>query len=56
MPDGGIWLYLSSGDPTQPWVSYDDAVAAGHFDYLPSKPLANPIYDASMSGAAGAQM
>ncbi len=56
MPDGGIWLYLSSGDPTQPWVSYDDAVAAGHFDYLPSKPLANPIYDASMSGASGAQM
>lgn len=56
MPDGGIWLYLSSGDPTQPWVSYDDAVAAGHFDYLPSKPLSNPIYDAFMSGASGAQM
>ncbi len=56
MPDGGTWLYLSSGDPTQPWVSYDDAVAAGHFDYLPSKPLANPIYDASMSGADGSQM
>lgn len=57
-PDGGIWLYLCNGDPTveSNWVSYDDAVAAGHFDYLTSKPSSNPIYDASMTDAIGAQM
>lgn len=55
MPNGGTWLYLSN-DPTQPWTSYDDAVAAGHFDYIANKPTSNPIYDATGTAAAGDQM
>lgn len=55
LPNGGVWLYLSN-DPTQPWTSYDDAVAAGHFDYIANKPASNPIYDASDSTAEGDQM
>lgn len=55
LPNGGVWLYLAN-DPTQPWTSYDDAVAAGHFDYLANKPSANPIYDATGTAAAGDQM
>ena len=44
--DGGIWLYVCSGSPTEPgnWKSYDQAVADGDFDHLPQKPAANPIY------------
>lgn len=41
---GGVWAFLCPNDPTTGWVDYDTAVAAGHFDYLPSKPAANPIY------------
>jgi len=44
--EGGIWLYLCKGLPTEPgnWVSYDQALAAGQFDHLPEKPAANPIF------------
>lgn len=43
---GGIWLYLCDGCPTEAadWVSYDQAVADGKFDYLADKPKANPIF------------
>jgi hypothetical protein len=43
---GGIWLYLCHGDPTDAdsWKSYDQAVAEGQFDYLPNRPVANPIF------------
>jgi hypothetical protein len=44
--DGGIWLFLCNGDPklSASWIEYDDAVAAGDFDYLTSKPAGNPVY------------
>ena len=44
--DGGIWLYVCDGVPTEAanWKSYDEAVAAGAFDYLEKKPAANPIF------------
>jgi hypothetical protein len=43
---GGIWLYVCSGSPTNAanWKSYDQAVADGDFDYLKTKPQANPIF------------
>ncbi len=43
---GGVWLYLCDGCPTEAadWISYDRAVAADKFDYLASKPTANPIF------------
>ena len=44
--EGGIWLYLCNGNPTDAanWKSYDRAVADGRFDYLPKKPAANPVF------------
>jgi hypothetical protein len=49
---GGIWLYLCHGRPDAlgSWVSYDDAVAAGRFDYLDEKPAGNPVYVDSVHG------
>ena len=49
---GGIWLYVSGGDPTDAdsWRSYDQAVADGEFDYLQEKPAANPIFFDSVQG------
>ena len=49
---GGIWLYVSSGAPTDAdcWKSYDQAVVDGDFDYLPEKPQANPIFVDSVQG------
>lgn len=43
---GGIYMFLheSSEGFSDGWVSYDDALAAGDFDYLASKPSGNPIY------------
>jgi hypothetical protein len=51
--DGGIWLYVCNGDPTDPsnYLSYEDAVAAGHFDHLDTRPTANPIYLDNTQGA-----
>jgi hypothetical protein len=50
--EGGIWLYLCQGNPGKPgvWVSYDEAVAAGRFDYLENKPAGNPVYIDSVQG------
>jgi hypothetical protein len=50
--EGGIWLHLCNGDPTEAanWVSYDDAVEAGRFDHLDQKPSANPIYLDTVQG------
>jgi hypothetical protein len=50
--NGGIWLYLCNGKPSQAasWVSYDDALAAGSFDYLSMKPAGNPIYTDTILG------
>ena len=44
--EGGIWLYVCCGDPTEStnWISYEEAVAAGKFDHLRHKPSSNPIY------------
>jgi hypothetical protein len=44
--EGGIWLYVCNGDPTDPanWMSYEDAAAAGHFDHVANKPASNPIH------------
>lgn len=44
--NGGIYMYLhtATDDFSDGWVSYDDALAAGDFDYLASKPSGNPIY------------
>lgn len=43
---GGIWLYVSTGSPTDPasWKSYDQAVADGEFDHLEDRPARNPIF------------
>ncbi len=43
---GGIWLYVCRGEPTEAdaWKSYDRAVADGDFDYLPEKPAGNPLF------------
>ncbi len=50
--NGGIWLYVSSGDPTDAdrWKSYDQATADGDFDYLQEKPAGNPIFFDSIQG------
>jgi len=49
---GGIWLYVCDGSPTEAdnWVSYDEAAAAGKFDYLSDKPEANPIFVDTVQG------
>ena len=49
---GGIWLYLCTGTPTDAanWTSYDQALAAGKFDYLTNKPPANPIFVDTIQG------
>jgi hypothetical protein len=49
---GGIWLYVCNGLPTEAgnWLSYDQAVAAGEFDYLSDKPAANPIFVDTVQG------
>ncbi|MBN2310713.1 MAG: hypothetical protein JXR94_17200 [Candidatus Hydrogenedentes bacterium] len=49
---GGIWLYLCNGNPTKPanWLSYDQALAAGAFDYLGERPAANPVFIDSTQG------
>ncbi|NKB70299.1 MAG: hypothetical protein GKR89_24780 [Candidatus Latescibacteria bacterium] len=50
--EGGIWLYLCDGVPSQAanWLSYDEAVARGAFDHLPQKPAANPIFVDAVQG------
>ncbi len=50
--NGGIWLYLCNDRPSQvtSWISYDDALAAGSFDYLGRKPACNPIYTDTILG------
>ena len=44
--DGGIWLYVCDGSPTDPaaWQSYDEAAAAGRFDHVKDRPAGNPIF------------
>jgi len=51
--EGGIWLYLCDGDPSDPkaWSSYDEALQAGRFDHLARKPEGNPIFQESLQGA-----
>jgi hypothetical protein len=43
---GGIWLYLKNGHPSEAigWISYDEALSEGSFDYLDVKPAGNPIF------------
>lgn len=50
--EGGIWLYLCDGMPSQAdsWISYDDALAAGKFDYLGKKPSGNPVFTDTILG------
>ena len=50
--NGGVWLFLCNGKPSQAakWVSYDTALAAGKFDYLSIKPAGNPIYTDTILG------
>ena len=50
--EGGIWLYVCSGNPLEPsnWLSYEDAVAAGHFDHIIDKPASNPIHLDNVQG------
>ncbi len=49
---GGIYLYLCDGQPSEPgqWISYDEARALGKFDYMASKPAANPIFRDTTQG------
>jgi hypothetical protein len=49
---GGIWLYVCDGSPTEAanWKSYDQAKADGDFDYLKTKPPANPIFIDTIQG------
>ena len=49
---GGIWLYLCNGKPSEAagWISYDEALASGIFDYLEEKPSGNPVYVDSVHG------
>ena len=51
--EGGIWLYLCDGEPTEyaNWISYEEAVAAGKFDHVTDKPDSNPIYLDSVQGS-----
>lgn len=50
--DGGIWLYLCSGSPSDAasWRSYDAAVMAGDFDHVKGRPAANPIFRDPVQG------
>ena len=50
--EGGIWLYLCKGLPSEAanWISYDQAVAKGDFDHLTNKPTANPIFTDPVQG------
>ncbi|MBR85242.1 MAG: hypothetical protein CMM29_00375 [Rhodospirillaceae bacterium] len=50
---GGIWLYVCTGNPLEPsnWMSYEEAVAAGHFDHVEDRPAQNPIYLDHTQGA-----
>jgi GNAT superfamily N-acetyltransferase len=50
--EGGIWLYVCNGNPLEPanWLSYEDAVSAGHFDHIPDKAHANPIHLDNVQG------
>jgi len=50
--DGGIWLYVCVGSPTDAssWRSYDEVAAAGGFDHVASRPAANPIYKDAVQG------
>jgi hypothetical protein len=50
--EGGIWMYVGGGDPTDAgsWKSYDQAVADGDFAYLAEKPAGNPIFVDSVQG------
>ena len=50
--EGGIWLYVCDGSPTNPgsWRSYDDAAAAGDFDHVAGRPAANPIFQDPVQG------
>jgi len=50
--EGGIWLYVCNGNPLVPanWLSYEDAVAAGHFDHVANKPAFNPIHLDNVQG------
>mgnify|MGYP006422480227 CR=1 FL=1 len=43
--EGGIWLFLCKGCPTEAgiWLSYDEALASGDLDHLETKPKSNPI-------------
>ena len=51
--EGGIWLYLCDGEPTESanWVSYEEAVAAGRFDHVSAKPESNPIFIDTVQGS-----
>lgn len=50
--EGGIWLYLCKGNPSlkSNWISYDEALAQGEFDYLKSRPSSNPIFKETIQG------
>ncbi len=50
--DGGIWLYVCAGSPTDPtaWRSYDEVAADGGFDHVKSHPVANPIFRDPVQG------
>ena len=50
---GGIWMYVCNGLPTvvDNWKSYDQAVKDGDFDYLPQKPMGNPIFIDTVQGS-----
>lgn len=50
--DGGIWLYVCDGPPTDAasWMSYDEAVKRGRFDHLAHKPARNPIFHDTVQG------
>jgi hypothetical protein len=50
--EGGIWLYVCNGLPTEAanWQSYDQAVTNGGFDHLTQKPAANPIFTDPVQG------
>lgn len=43
---GGIWAFFCTGDPkvAANWLTYDEALTAGDFDYLTTKPASNPIF------------
>ncbi len=51
---GGIWLWVARGpDPkTAVWKSYDDALIAGWFDSIATKPAGNPIVGAGATNPA----